>query len=602
MKSLLDRIKTKKTTSSEHESVVSRATFARSIQMEMLYLPSENKKVSFPNTLDSTGKLVQTNGRQHLNHELGLDNAAAQDEFGGASALGAYSYEGGGAGNKIMEYDVPPSRSKTTVGFAPGGAGGNHSSILGSKTTPLPSEFGGGPPLTGTTRPTRTGSGSELSSRGSQRMGISSNTDRSGTSRHDSTAGNSLLGTANVLIIRLKGEVHGLETTRNIIERLDTSTNERKNVMQEFIVPKKLWFIPPIGKRIDDPDIVAANSKPLPVLSSVSGRDAELRTMSEHVLNTLVKDILNAAGTRDAMQTALTNVNPQSISDPANKISGTYGLHYHEIMPKVSLDNKMLIEIQHAGYRTSVAPPTSHLHLMANMNEVDKLPSAWKNSGDELLLVEHDSFSMFRDDLLGFLKWLNVSPAMWIHVEASVYGATDSNGNVCIAKWIVSLSKEVQKELDRRVSSVKEDRLLSEMRSRHAALQQTVSAAAPTAEAEVVVSEGGENAAAAMSDDVVATAVEINVVEAAAVEVSPAAVKLDSKVAPLKLSVETTAAIPAKEEPSRYSQAFKDEEFLGIATDVIGDTLLNLFRDLVRPPAEELEDRSISSSTRSGAK
>jgi len=72
-------------------------------------------------------------------------------------------------------------------------------------------------------------------------------------------------------------------------------------------------------------------------------------------------------------------------------------------------------------------------------------------------------------------------------------------------------------------------------------------------------------------------------------------VKLDPKVAPLKLSVDTVASIPATEAPSHTSVAFKDNDFLGIASEVIGDTFLNLLRDMLKPPKLD-DEKSVASS------
>lgn len=135
---------------------------------------------------------------------------------------------------------------------------------------------------------------------------------------------------------------------------------------------------------------------------------------------------------------------------------------------------------------------------------------------------------------------------------------------------------------------MKEDRLIAAMKARNDAIKPV-----ETSQPSDFYETQANNVEATTVDNVDTnqSVVVEGVVSSAVAEV------MDTKVLPLKLSVDTVASIPAKEDPTNTSIAMKDDEFMSIATEVIGDAFLNLLRDMVRPPVVE-DERSVGSSVR----
>jgi hypothetical protein len=228
-----------------------------------------------------------------------------------------------------------------------------------------------------------------------------------------SQAGNqepvTLLGTASILIVRLRGEVHTIETVRVIVERMDVATGSRKNIMEGFVVPENLLFVPPVGKRRDDPEILAAAQKARVNISLVKGRDAELRDMTSAVVNAMLKEILTDSSSRDTLRDTLTGKNPLSVATPNypssnSRVKTTYGVYFNEIRQQQPLGDRLVIELQHLGFQSVVMSPSTTNALNANMEQLTRLPRTWATHGDVTLLSDKDSFALVLSDLRGVLE------------------------------------------------------------------------------------------------------------------------------------------------------------------------------------------------------
>lgn len=335
--------------------------------------------MSFSQSVNAVDALVARDRLQSSGGNNGGDySVAGGSEFGG----------GHGSINRIMEFDVvhSPSSGRRSPNQSFAGNGRERGSTGGSRMGAI-SEAGRSRGGSGISR------GLTPFSRDSQR-----------SDRGESSS--TLLGTASVLIVRMRGEVHGVETTRCIIERVDTSADAeavpKRRVMAEYVLPQTLPFIPPVGKRRDDPEIQAAHSKTRVNLECVTGRDAELRTMASAVMDIMFKDILCAADARDATRCAITGVDPAALSDGSSsgaRVSSTYGLYFSEVRgmcrSALSLEQRLVLEAQYLGY-TSVTASAANNDVV----DVKGMPSLWREASDDaerLLCV--DLFALRLSDI-----------------------------------------------------------------------------------------------------------------------------------------------------------------------------------------------------------
>jgi hypothetical protein len=197
---------------------------------------------------------------------------------------------------------------------------------------------------------------------------MTSDSRRSGNNASQAT----LLGPPSVLIVRLQGEVYPIETTKSVIQR-----NPALDVLSEFVVPESPVFIPPVGQKYFDPTYIesqrALRSKGKVNLSLIRDRDAELRGITEVVADALFRDILNATHTREYTRATLAGINDRAVEIPgsshgktllagnaatvdANKLCDnvSYGLYFHEILPRPPLLERLVVELRHCGV---LSPP-----------------------------------------------------------------------------------------------------------------------------------------------------------------------------------------------------------------------------------------------------
>lgn len=202
---------------------------------------------------------------------------------------------------------------------------------------------------------------------------MTSDSRRSGNTAAQAT----LLGAPSVLIIRLRGDVFPIETTRTVIER-----NKNLDIMTEFVVPQSQAFVPPVGKKFFDPTYIEAqkvlHSRGKVNLSLIKGRDAELRSISEVIADTLFKSLLTTSTVKEYCRSTLSGVNHHAVdvphssygltSLPANALPSSndvpqtiltatkqlsdnisYGVYFREIAPLPPLVERLVTELRHAG-------------------------------------------------------------------------------------------------------------------------------------------------------------------------------------------------------------------------------------------------------------
>ncbi|OYX27597.1 MAG: hypothetical protein B7Z06_04070 [Flavobacteriales bacterium 32-35-8] len=117
----------------EHDSVVARPTFARTMQIEEFNLPGPHHNATLPSTINAKGATVsnvvhpafRNNNNDNgglTGHTIGDTGSFLPGEFGDMSSPSTRSRPQ--AQNKIVEIDVPSgnNRNKANVGFvsAPG--------------------------------------------------------------------------------------------------------------------------------------------------------------------------------------------------------------------------------------------------------------------------------------------------------------------------------------------------------------------------------------------------------------------------------------------------------------------------------------------------
>eukprot|EP01034_Spumella_vulgaris_P021431 gene21431-27461_t len=614
VKHLLDRIKSKKTTSTEHESVVSRPTMSRTIQMDNHELIPAHKKASYPVTVNASGAVVSFSKSANFAGGEVPDRLASAG--GDMSVMGNFSEFGGASYNKITETDVPNSpgngRVKTNGNggnFGGMGNGNVHRSVsAGSRMGPQTGESG---------RSRLNSGGSEASSRnGGGMTPFTRDSSRSQGGGGDAPA--TLLGTASVLIVRLRGEVHTIETTRSIIERLDAETGSRKNVMEGFVIPETQLFIPPVGKRREDPDIIAANQKARVNIAFVKGRDSELRDMTSLVMDAMLKEILTSSSARDTLSNTITGKNPQSIATPSfpssnSRTKTTYGVYYNEILKKQPLGDRLVVELQKMGYQSLVVSPAAQNALKADMAELDKLPRTWASYGDVTLLSDKDTFSILLSDLRGVLEsslGITRSQCAALHkevetsmlalarnVEGGAESVLDKEGVVVedrnmvnVLRWVRSLSRETADGVNRRVCKLHDKRKAAEIAARNRKAQPVVEVA-PENVAEEVVENSGEVVPSVEVDS------PLQSEDPPPVTSTPSPSELDPSMAPLQLTRAVTARIPRKQPVSQTYTAMSQPGFLEVASEVLSSAMLDLLRDMLwdedqagKPVVQELVD------------
>lgn len=234
------------------------------------------------------------------------------------------------------------------------------------------------------------------------------------------------LGAPSVLIVRLRGDVFPIETTKSIIER-----NKELDILSEFVVPESQAFVPPVGQKFFDPVYLEAqkalHSRGKVNFSLIKNRDAELRGITEVIADALFKSILTTSSIKDYCRGTLSGVNEFAVdipdssygrtSLPANAESGqkdrrddgshvavlsdnvSYGVYFREIQVAPPLLQRLVVELKHLGVLHSA--PTLLPLLLEGGPELAKSDPAdvvnpfsgavmdqWTTAGDKVLAAK----------------------------------------------------------------------------------------------------------------------------------------------------------------------------------------------------------------------
>lgn len=226
---------------------------------------------------------------------------------------------------------------------------------------------------------------------------MTSDSRRSGYNTTQATS----LGAPSVLIVRLRGDVFPIETTKSIIER-----NPQLHVLSEFVVPETRAFVPPVGQKFFDPVYLEAqknlHSKGKVNFSLIKDRDAELRNITQMVADALFKDVLQSGDVHNYTRATLSGINDAAVEIPDSSFGRTalpanaesvtsshgvaviadnssYGVYFREIQVHAPLLQRLVVELKHAGVIAVGGPPHVE-NVFAGM-----VPDQWTTAGDTIL-------------------------------------------------------------------------------------------------------------------------------------------------------------------------------------------------------------------------
>ena len=470
---IIDRLKARKVQEVEHESVVGRATFARSMQIllsdhgELARPPTDHdptgdnaleerkrKSSKYPTTITLHGKVLQPDLTKTINTLMRPQEDWEQDlqqvtrsEMGGGETFvlpqeKSSMFNANSTSAAMLPVAPEPSRLKApSVGFADQPPATGASRLKTASFAPGTASAEGSV-VSGTSRGKMMSSHSRAQtegSRGALSTGTGRETTGTGTSRKGTGEGGyTLFGTTYILIARLKGEVYSEQTITLIHERnkyrsVERKDNEgvevneeevklKKNPLFEYVIPKTLDFIPPIGKKFFDSEFIAEQerikNKSKVNIKFVHGRDEELRTVTQSIFDSLIKNTLNLPMMSESLLATLIADNPAEVTlnekdglnpfkDPYAEVNGKYGIYYREVENELPLHQRMIIELKYMEYMT--ANPAFDVNKKLNID------STWQKKGeDNLLILDDKTFALFPGDLKTVLE-------QWRMFEAPIF-------------------------------------------------------------------------------------------------------------------------------------------------------------------------------------
>ena len=217
-----------------------------------------------------------------------------------------------------------------------------------------------------------------------------------------------LIGVTNILILRLKGEVFLIDTVRDIIERNQSQKNN--TIIDHFIVPPNLLnFIPPVAFESDyNPNKGKIN------ISTIKGRDKELRNISETVISELFKDVLNTNSTVDYLLATLSGSNEKCIPlrgvekyDQKSQI--TYGVYFNEIKDVKPLHYRMIAELKYKGYFSYYEEDNNKVKLLEETLSPMSVTLQWTKDQLEYIMTDEFKYSLTLETLREALRECNVT-------------------------------------------------------------------------------------------------------------------------------------------------------------------------------------------------
>eukprot|EP01035_Chromulina_nebulosa_P022631 gene22631-29303_t len=311
----------------EHESIVVHTTTARSVMMENLALP-EGRKATVPSTSHSPSRKSARGDQTDLNATGIAGLSAVQLNFGTTNSLGRIATGEESNFNFNLAGDKPRT---STVGFQDSKY---TPSRKGYSSTPQSQLFSKSAPPTFANNDSNTRNGQDTAS------------SRNGQSPSVETFNRP---TFSVAIVRLRGEVFDADMTHSILK---TKTSE-PHPLNEFVVPPNSPpFIPPVGHN------VAANPNKAKInISFIKGRDSELRNIAETVMGSLFRSVLAETiwWSLSLDKTEKDSKSHQRLSLPF-PLGKNYGVYFNEIREPRSLQQRVIIELKHAGYLSYHTP------------------------------------------------------------------------------------------------------------------------------------------------------------------------------------------------------------------------------------------------------
>ena len=176
--------------------------------------------------------------------------------------------------------------------------------------------------------PSRSLDAESVGSRGSRASSGSSR--RSRGSRAEDEGATNLRGNATVLVVRLKGQVHSLETCNRLLGR-----GPLLGVIDSFFVPPLPGFIAPLPLDVAQPLAAAYTPSKLGALEIERARHAEVRNMCEEVAFDLFRSLLGAFPVTEYTRQVMGMRPAAEAREPAQvpRVASTVGIFFREFSP-----------------------------------------------------------------------------------------------------------------------------------------------------------------------------------------------------------------------------------------------------------------------------
>eukprot|EP00981_Chlorochromonas_danica_P008461 scaffold2193_cov179-Ochromonas_danica.AAC.40 len=412
---LIDKLKARKSVQTAHESVVSRPTFSRSMQLllkeegkgkeegvfaeedkglhalleegdeedegnhgGLLSLASSKRSAGkYPSTISLKGDVIQPAASQHV-----LSNLQSQRQ------RGPHQQEE----TNVMTLNTSPNASQSQNNFL---TAEDRSAAAGSRggASRLDSPSRRGLTPNASLAPSSRGSG--LASRaGGSMTGTSLG---SGHSSAGGGGGGPRFGITYHLLVRLKGVVYTEDTIRLLPMRGEKGL-ARGEILNGHLLPTKRPFVPPTGMNYFDATYQTEQdrlaNKARVNISMVENRDHELRAITSFVFDHLTRGLLGQEELRDQVYTTLTHrvmieeipiqerpsLSPFPLLPPPGqeKQSGQTGVFFREIESQPPLHLLLVKELELMSIPTEEDGTTlslDHLKTVLLIWQLSNLPS-----------------------------------------------------------------------------------------------------------------------------------------------------------------------------------------------------------------------------------
>jgi hypothetical protein len=402
---LIDKIKSSKVSSFEHESIVNRSTSSRNTQMNETNVPL-GRTAKAPSTVVADGSVVTSkeNQRQEGNNIAWGDNS----QTGGYNSSALINSFAGNSVNMInnngmqspsKEHDNRRSRSRS-----PGTSRSVKREIHSPESMGRRSSRASLPPVSATPTESRVSKSSDA---------------RSLQSR---SKVNVLLGPPHTVIVRIKGEILPIEVTSKILGK-----GPQKDIINEFVVPQTADFIFPISSTALKVGSAKAPEGGNSVRSKVNipiklEREEEIRGLTEELVSDLFRNLLGSESldslikeTSDADSNVTTTTGLRYSNDLREAPTGSshYGLFFQEISSEMSLFGLFCLELYHLGYESCSIVNNNTTRYGTGTSKKDNIvngiPAQW-TVGIDAKIADLNHFSLPLDQFLIVLSKINITP------------------------------------------------------------------------------------------------------------------------------------------------------------------------------------------------